>query len=212
MPERKVVLASASPRRQRLLRRLGLQFSVEAAAIDEQAIRGGSPEELVARIALAKAEAVHRPGQVTVAADTTVALDDEILGKPRSAEEATTMLKRLRGRWHRVLTALAVVDDRGAHVDVVTTEVLMRPYSDEEIAAYVASGDPFDKAGAYAVQNRQFHPVERIRGCYENVVGLPLCQLQRRLKAAGVAVPGLPPDICRQEMGQECEVAQALEA
>ena len=117
------------------------------------------------------------------------------------------MLRRLRGRWHRVLTAVAVTANGRMHVDVVSTGVRMRDYSDEEVAAYVATGDPFDKAGAYAVQNERFHPVARIKGCYLNVVGLPLCHLTRRLQEEGVAVPNLPPAACRSDLGEPCPMA-----
>lgn len=202
-----IVLASASPRRQQLLRRLGLDFAVRAADIEERAIGGATPEEVTARVAEAKNHALHRPGQITISADTAVVLDGEILGKPGSPEEARAMLVRLRGRAHRVLTAIAVSSGEEAAVDVVTTEVTMRPYSDEEIAAYVASGDPFDKAGGYAIQHGGFQPVARIRGCYQNVIGLPLCHLCRRLIAAGVHVPTLPPALFREDVGGLCPVA-----
>jgi MAF protein len=209
--ESRIVLASASPRREALLRCLGIEFTIEAADVDEEAIGGRSAEEVTARVAAAKAEAAHRPGQVTIGADTAVVADEEILGKPRSPEEAVAMLRRLRGRTHRVLTAVAVLADGRRHVDVVATEVTMRNYSDEEIAAYVASGDPMDKAGAYAVQHAGFHPVRRIRGCYLDVVGLPLCHLARRLAQEGVRVPTLPPATCCRNLAQRCPVALAPE-
>ena len=202
-----IILASASPRRQELMRRLGFEFAVEVAAVDEQAYRGGSPEEATARVAAAKGVALRRPGRVVVAADTAVVTDGEVLGKPGSSAEATDMLRRLRGQRHRVLTAIAVVAAGRTAVDVVSTLVQMRPYGEEEIAAYVASGEPFDKAGAYAIQDRRFRPVERIRGCYQNVIGLPLCHLCRRLQAAGVTLPGVPPPLCRVDLGRECPVA-----
>lgn len=203
----KIILASASPRRQELLRRLGLQFTIQAAGIAEQVIRGATPEEVTARVAAAKAEAVEHPGKIVVAADTAVVLDGEILGKPASPREAEGMLRCLSGRAHRVLTALALCEGGRTHIDVVCTTVYMRPYTAAEIAAYIASGDPLDKAGAYAVQNPQFHPVARIHGCYQNVVGLPLCHLSRRLLAAGVAVPTLPPALFREDVGGRCPVA-----
>lgn len=207
--ESRVVLASASPRREALLGCLGVEFTVEVAAVDEQAIGGESAAQVAARVATAKAEAVHRPGQITIGADTAVVTDGEVLGKPGSAEEATAMLRRLRGRTHRVLSAVAVLADGRRHVDVVATEVTMRRYSDEEIAAYVASGDPLDKAGAYAIQHRGFHPAARIEGCYLNVVGLPLCHLARRLAEEGVEVPALPPETCCRELERRCTVALA---
>lgn len=202
-----IVLASASPRRQQLLQRLGLEFAIAVADIEERAIGGATPEEVTARVAEAKNRALHRPGQITIAADTAVVLDGEILGKPGSPEEATAMLVRLRGRAHRVMTAIAVATDEGTTVDVVTTEVHMRPYSDAEIAAYIATGDPFDKAGGYAMQHGGFRPVARIRGCHQNVIGLPLCHLCRRLIAAGIHLPTLPPALFHQDVGGRCPVA-----
>ncbi len=205
--EAALVLASASPRRQVLMQRLGLAFTIDAAAIEERAIAGATPEEVTARVAEAKSRALRQPGRLTIAADTAVVLDGEILGKPGSPAEAVAMLVRLRGRAHRVLTAIAVAAGEETAVDVVTTIVHMRPYSDEEIAAYVASGDPFDKAGGYAMQHGGFRPVARLRGCYQNVVGLPLCHLCRRLIAAGVHVPTLPPALFREDVGGRCPVA-----
>ena len=202
-----IILASASPRRLELLRRLGLTVTVEAAAIDEEAIGGATPAEITARVAAAKAEAVDRPEAIVIAADTAVVLRGMRLGKPHSPEEAVAMLRRLRGRRHHVLTAIAVRARGHTHVDVVSTLVCMRQYSDQEIAAYVASGDPFDKAGAYAVQHPGFRPVARIRGCYQNVVGLPLCHLCRRLMAEGIRCPVLPPQLFREDVGGRCPVA-----
>ncbi|MCL6430917.1 MAG: Maf family protein [Anaerolineae bacterium] len=207
MREPPIILASASPRRLELLRRLGLTVTVEAADIDEEAIGGDTPAEVTARVAAAKAEALDRPRAVVVAADTAVVHRGERLGKPRSAGEAEAMLRRLRGRRHHVLTAVAVRAAGHTVVDVVSTLVCMRRYSDAEIAAYVASGDPFDKAGAYAVQHPGFRPVARIRGCYQNVVGLPLCHLCRRLMAEGIRCPILPPQLFREDVGGRCPVA-----
>lgn len=202
-----IVLASASPRRQALLRRLGIKFTIATAGVEERAVGGATPEEVTARVAEAKNCALRRPGRLTIAADTAVVLDGEILGKPGSPSEALAMLRRLRNRAHRVLTAIAVAVGEETTVDVVTTVVSMRPYSEEEMAAYVASGDPYDKAGGYAVQHAGFRPVARIRGCYQNVIGLPLCHLCRRLIAAGVTVPTLPPALFRQDVGGRCPVA-----
>jgi MAF protein len=201
------VLASASPRREALLRQIGLAFAVRAAGIDEQAISGATPQEITVEVAVAKARAVHRPGQITIGADTAVVLDGQILGKPQTSDEATATLRRLRGRWHCVLTAIAILADGHQHVDLVSTKVQMRDYSDEEIAAYVASGDPFDKAGAYAVQHERFRPVARVRGCYQSVVGLPLCHLARLLQAEGVDVPAPPPSLCCRDLGRACPAA-----
>jgi len=134
-------------------------------------------------------------------------LDGEVLGKPGSPQEAVAMLRRLRGRPHRVLTAIAVATGGSVHVDVVSTDVHMRSYTDEDIAAYVASGDPLDKAGAYAVQHAGFRPVASVCGCYQNVVGLPLCHLCRRLQAEGVPLRRLPPALFREDVGGRCPVA-----
>jgi len=165
---------------------------------------------MTVRVAAAKARAVHRPGQITIGADTAVVLDGEVFGKPRTAEEATTMLRRLRGRTHCVLTAVAVLADGRAHVVAASAEVQMRDYSDEEIAAYVATGDPLDKAGAYALQHGQFHPVALVRGCYQDAIGLPLCHLARLLRAEGVHVPD-PLSLYGGELGRRCPEALSAE-
>ncbi|MGQ9683670.1 MAG: Maf family protein [Anaerolineae bacterium] len=203
-----LVLASASPRRRALLMRLGLEHTVVPPALDESAYRGATPQETTALIAAAKALSLDSRGSIVVAADTAVVLEGEMLGKPANAAEATAMLRRLRGRWHRVLTALAVRGAEGVmHLDVVATDVLMRPYSEGEIAAQVASGEALDKAGAYGVQQPGFRPVARIRGCYQTVVGLPLCHLCRRLEQEGVVLPSTPPPHCRRDLHQACPVA-----
>ncbi len=187
-----LVLASASPRREALLRAVGLRFEVVPSGADEEGIPARGPRHYAVLAALAKARAVaqQRPDAAVLAADTVVALDGEMLGKPASPEEAVAMLRRLRGRWHRVTTGVAVIapDASGRPQErtaAVTTRVLMRPYTDEEIAAYVATGDPLDKAGAYAIQNQEFRPVERISGSYPNVVGLPVRTALRLLEEAG---------------------------
>ena len=144
-----------------------------------------------------------------VAADTAVVDGDDILGKPADEADAAAMLRRLRGRPHAVLTGVAVLDAHTGHMasTVVRTVVHMRAFSDAEIAAYIASGDPMDKAGAYAIQNRTFAPVERIEGCYANVVGLPLCALGcllRRLGASPVSGRDLAAR-CTAALGYNCE-------
>lgn len=187
----RLVLASASPRRRDLLARLGLPFEVVAPEIDEDASSGaGRPERVARRLALAKARAVasHHPDTVVLAADTVVAHGGALLGKPRDAAEAQAMLRRLRGRRHRVVTAVAVVHAGNRLVDHVRTAVTMRRYTDAEIAASIARGDPFDKAGAYAIQDEEFRPVASYAGCYCNVVGLPLWSAVGLLSKAGVDV------------------------
>ena len=142
-----------------------------------------------------------------VAADTAVVDGDEILGKPADAAEAAAMLRRLRGREHAVLTGVAVLDTATGRVEtaVERTAVFMRAFTDDEIAAYVASGDPMDKAGAYAIQNRDFSPVARIEGCYANVVGLPLCTLACMLRALGASPAANTPARCTAALGYNCD-------
>ncbi|RMF35768.1 MAG: septum formation inhibitor Maf [Chloroflexi bacterium] len=187
-----LVLASRSPRRRELLALLEVPFQVTPVGIAEDPRPGEPPEEMVRRLAQAKARAAaqrHRDGLI-IGADTIVVLDGAVLGKPRDEEEAVRMLKALRGREHWVHTGLALVEPATGRETgrVVSTKVPMRAYSDEEIARYVASGDPLDKAGAYAIQHSGFRPVvlERLQGCYANVVGLPLCSLVEMLEAWGV--------------------------
>ncbi|HWP29215.1 MAG TPA: Maf family protein [Chloroflexota bacterium] len=195
-----LVLASASPRREQLLRQLGVRFTVLAPEVDETPRPGEAPEMLAQRLARAKAAAVAArcPGALVLAADTVVALDGWLLGKPADAAEATAMLRALRAAPHDVYTGVCVREPDGSeHVAVERTRVWMRAYSDAEIARSVASGELFDKAGAYAIQDPVLQPVARLVGCYTNVVGLPLCQAARLLAAAGV--PVAPPN------GWRCE-------
>lgn len=200
-----IVLASGSPRRQELLARLGLSFEVLVADIDEGRLPGEAPEAMARRLSLAKARAVApaRPEALIIAADTLVVVDQDVLGKPADAREAYTMLARLRGRTHHVLTGLALVHPtrQRESIDVVTTRVTMRDYADDEIYRYIATGDPMDKAGAYAIQARDLKPVAGIEGSYTNVVGLPLCALHRRLRAWGVPVPVNEREVCAQDGG-----------
>jgi MAF protein len=163
--------------------------------VDEDASSNAdlTPEEMVEALAGAKALSVaqlEREGLV-LAADTLVVDGETILGKPRDAWEAAAMLRRLRDREHRVITGVAVVDatrSTASLVDHVTTGVRMRPYGDDEIAAYITRGEPFDKAGAYAIQDQAFHPVASYDGCYCNVVGLPLRAVIRLLRRAGLDI------------------------
>ncbi|HVR30911.1 MAG TPA: Maf family protein [Thermoanaerobaculia bacterium] len=171
-----VVLASASPRRRELLTSIGLRFEVRAVAVDESVRLGESPEEHVLRLALEKARASGEPGELVLGADTVVVLDGEILGKPRDREDARRMLGLLEGREHRVLTGVAlreVASERSA-VAVAASDVRLRPLDAEEIAWYVTTGEPSDKAGAYALQGVGGLFVDSIRGSSSNVIGLPL--------------------------------------
>jgi septum formation protein len=177
----KIVLASASPRRRQLLRELGLEFEIRPSDINEDAWPGETPLETQKRVTMDKASAVARAqGEWVIACDTTVLLDGEMLNKPADAAEAWDMLRRLRGREHQVQSVIVLLGDERADMDVVVSTVRMRSYTDEEIAVYIASGDPFDKAGSYAVQHPVFQPVAEISGCPLNVIGLSLCALRAR--------------------------------
>lgn len=202
----RLVLASASPRRRALLRLVGLPFRVAPAELDERPRPGETPRALAARLARAKALAVAAEhDELVLAADTVVVLDGAALGKPADADEAAAMLRQLRGRRHEVYTAIAVRDARGRLVEGGTTSaVWLRWLSDSEIATYVASGEPLDKAGAYAVQSRAFALVERLEGCYANVVGLPLCATGDALEALGV--PTTARTVCYETLGHDVVV------
>jgi len=188
-----LILASASPRRRALLSLLGLPFRVVEADVEEGRLEGESPQGMVMRLSRVKAEAVAASARrgIVIACDTIVVLEGEVLGKPANPEEATRTLRRLRGWEHRVYSGLTVVDVESGqlHAACDETGVHMRAYEDEEIAAYVASGDPLDKAGAYAIQSVSFHPVARIEGCYASVMGLPLRLVAQVLRALGLPVP-----------------------
>lgn len=193
MPEKDaIILASRSPRRRELLSSLGVTFAVCPADIDETSLPPHSPAELAKLLSYTKAQAIAQVASqaLIIAADTLVILEGRLLGKPRSPQEAIEMLKALRGRPHLVMTGLTLLQATQGRksVQVARTPVFMRAYTDEEIISYVNTGDPFDKAGGYAIQNPSFAPVERIEGCYANVVGLPLCHLYRVLSAWGFDV------------------------
>jgi MAF protein len=185
-----LILASRSPRRRQLLAHLGLPFRVVVPEVEEDVAPASSG--LAEALALAKAEAVAKNEMegIVIAADTIVVDGDTVLGKPANAAEAAETLRRLRGREHRVITGLAVVNAGSGQrtASHVVTSVRMRDYSDAEIAAYVARGEPLDKAGAYAVQDEQFHPAASYDGCYCNVVGLPLKALVLLLRRAGLDI------------------------
>jgi 23S rRNA (uracil1939-C5)-methyltransferase len=180
-----LILASGSPRRREIISRLGLDFDVAPAELDEASFFFDDPVELVEALALNKAQAVAvgLASGTVIGADTVVSLDGAVLGKPGDAVEATAMLKALRGREHRVVTGVALVDAGTGESEVrhCSSRVVMRDYTDAEIEAYVLSGDPMDKAGAYAVQNEVFHPAAEVKGCFLNVMGLPLCTFLKML-------------------------------
>ncbi|MBI4591680.1 MAG: septum formation protein Maf [Candidatus Rokubacteria bacterium] len=188
-PERRLVLASASPRREDLLRQLGVSFEVLPSDVAEQ-WPPGTPREAVTGLALAKARSVRgRVGTaVVLGADTAVVLEGQVFGKPRDPEDARGMLRQLRGREHEVITGVALVEAPAGReaATAVVSRVRMRAYDEAEMEAYIASGEPFDKAGAYAVQGAGSALVAAVQGCYTNVVGLPLTTTRRLLEAWGV--------------------------
>jgi septum formation protein len=195
-PTLPLVLASASPRRRELLARAGIACEVHAPEVPEERAPGESPEDFATRVALAKALAVARrvgrePRRVVLAADTIVVESGDVLGKPRDPAEAASHLRRLAGRRHRVLTAVAVLDSATleARQALVESAVALRAASEGEIAAYVASGEPLDKAGAYAAQGEGRRFVAGIEGSETNVIGLPLEESLRLLREAGVQAP-----------------------
>ena len=188
----RLILASASPRRRELLSRLGLEFDVRPVDIDEDPGRSRSAEIVARRLAREKAEAARllEERRPLLAADTVVAYNGRLLGKPADAGEATEILRLLRGRTHEVVSAVAVMPEgrRSVIARQPMTHVTMRDYSDEEIAASIKRDDPFDKAGAYAIQDEAFRPVASYEGCYCNVVGLSLWAAIDVFRKSGIAV------------------------
>jgi len=186
-----IILASQSPRRRELLGQLGLRFEVRAAHVDETLDPRLRPEENVARLAGEKARAaasLAEPEDVIVAADTIVVTGRHILGKPADEADAARMLRLLSGRAHRVMTGVTVRAAGREDTRVVTTRLRFRSLSDAEIAAYIATGEPMDKAGAYGIQGLAAVFVTDLAGDYFNVMGLPLCTLTGMLRAAGIPI------------------------
>ena len=185
-----IILASNSPRRRELLTQIGLAFAVAPSDVDERLLPGEAPKDYAERLALEKARsASERAGQaIVIAADTIVVVDRTVLGKPSDAEDARRMLMELSGREHEVVTALAVMDAATGRSSVRTsiTRVWFRALTKREIDAYVATSEPLDKAGAYGIQERGALLVDRIEGCYSNVVGLPLSLLGEMLRDFGI--------------------------
>ncbi|PKO15918.1 MAG: septum formation protein Maf [Chloroflexi bacterium HGW-Chloroflexi-10] len=210
------ILASNSPRRRELLTLFGHAFSVQPADVDESQLPEEDPGVYVSRLAHTKACTVaarqEQPGLV-LAADTTVADGDTILGKPQDAEEACSMLRQLRGRSHQVYTAVAMAlpGCETIALELCQSQVPMRAYSDAELEAYVSSGDPLDKAGAYAIQHAGFHPVEHFSGCFASVMGLPLCHVARSLPSLNVLVEVDIARACQAYLGYSCSIARDVQ-
>jgi len=185
-----LVLASASPRRREMLTHLGLNFRLAPAHIDENLLPGESAAQAAQRLASAKAAAVHvAPNDTVLAADTLVVLGEEIMGKPKDALEAAQMLRKLSGAQHEVLTGYCLLNESWQKVGLGRSLVTFRKLSDAEIAAYVATGEAMDKAGAYAVQGLGGALVKEVSGSYTNVVGLPLAAVIEMLLEQGLIEP-----------------------
>ena len=208
---KRFILASASPRRRQLVSLLKIPFVAVAADVNEEIEEGERPQDMVCRLSLIKAKTMASayPQGLIVAADTIVVLDGKVLGKPANEAEAIAMLQRLRGRQHTVFSGLTVLCSATGYTttELVESTVSMRAYTDEEIEQYAASGDPLDKAGAYAIQHQSFRPVERIEGCYASVMGLPLCHLARELARIGLTLPVDVAQACQSFTGHRCLVA-----
>lgn len=215
-----LILASNSPRRRQLLTLAGWKFNVSAADMDESQLPNESPADYVLRLAESKARAIQvDTDQIVLAADTAVVDGIDILGKPKDHQEAIAMLKRLRGHTHQVYTGVALLrlNDGLLLKELCITDVPMRDYSDEEILAYVQTGDPLDKAGAYAIQHPGFHPVampshgeESIRGCYANVMGLPMCYILFLMRKIDIQPNTDVFALCETSLGDECAIAEAI--
>ena len=209
------ILASNSPRRRALLGLFQQPFLVVPADIDETEYTGEAPGDYVCRLATTKAQVVGLQfpnAGLIIAADTTVADGNEILGKPVDQTDASRMLQQLRGRNHQVYTSIAlIVPEKGILAqELCLSRVPMRNYSNEEIETYVQTDDPMDKAGAYAIQHRGFHPVEDFQGCFASVMGFPACHLARSLKKIGL-MPDLKIDsACQQYLDYDCHIAELV--
>jgi septum formation protein len=209
----RLILASNSPRRRQLLALTGLPFTVAAANVDETERANENPADYVFRLAETKARAVKADmHQIVLAADTTVVDGNDILGKPQDDTEAVTMLRRLRGHTHQVYTGIALFRPSDGLLlnDICVTDVPMRDYSDEEIRAYVATGDPLDKAGAYAIQHSEFHPVARMDGCFASVMGLPVCHVLLQLRKMDVRSQTAFFASCEAVLEYQCPVSHAI--
>jgi len=210
---KKLILASNSPRRKELLSLFGRSFNVIPADINEDREIGELPIDYVRRLACEKASQIaeHHEGLV-IGADTIVVDGEELLGKPADEADARRMLQQLRGRTHQVFTGIAIIETTTGQSfdDVCRTDVPMRTYTDIEIDAYIATGDPMDKAGAYAIQHPGFHPVVNLSGCYASVMGLPICLLSVGLRHFGLEIPKDLPERCRALLDYSCPTLEVI--
>ena len=184
--ENMIYIVTSSPRRIEILRRVGIPFEIVKQGSDEPAYRGEDPAEYVKSVALKKIEKLSLPG-ITAGFDTAVLVDGKILGKPVDEKDAFSMLSRLSGRWHRVLTGFAIKNEHRTITDCEATDVLFSDLSADEITAYISTGEPFDKAGAYGIQEKGMLLVKRINGCFYNVMGLPVERFSVSLERFGIS-------------------------
>jgi septum formation protein len=208
-------LASNSPRRREMFSWTGWSFRTTSSQVDESINEGEPALDYVKRLALMKASVVipdAKPGDVIISADTTVVLDGKIIGKPLDPPDAYNILESLQNREHWVVTALAI--RQAGHteeiLEVCQSRIQMRNYSDDEIEKYVASGDPLDKAGAYAIQNGTFHPVQDFNGCVASVMGLPLCHLERNLRKLPEYESIDVSAICQKNLKYKCPISRRV--
>ena len=194
-----VVLASQSPRRRQLLSLIGIEHEVRPANIDETYLAGEEPRAHALRLARGKAAAIATADAVTIGSDTIVVVDGDVLGKPGDEREAARMLRRLSGRSHTVITAVAVQWRDGMVADAEEVGVTFRPLTDRDIRDYIATGEPMDKAGAYGIQGYGATIVERVDGDYFAVMGLPLNRLARLLESLGLVYPFGPVRVAHRE-------------
>ncbi len=209
------VLASNSPRRRELLSLFNHSFETKPADVDESRWPGESPKEYVTRLAKKKALAAAQESPdaaLIIASDTTVADGDQILGKPVDEADALRMLNQLRGRVHQVYTAVTLYAPQSKKLieECCVSNVPMRDYSNEEVSAYIQSKDPMDKAGAYAIQNQNFHPVENFHGCFASVMGLPLCHLKRALLTLEEKTDSNIAIVCQNHLNYDCLIYNAV--
>ncbi len=211
-----LLLASNSPRRKQLLALGNWNFIIAVLDVDETQREGESPKDYVLRLAEAKALAAFEKAQgqdlVVIGSDTTVVDGDAILAKPTDSKDAARMLYQLRGHTHQVYTGVTLhrIRDGKTLSELCVTDVPMRNYSDEEIATYVQTGDPLDKAGAYAIQHPDFQPVASMRGCYASVMGLPMCHVTRALRKLNIPPLANVPTACRKLLSYECPISGAI--
>lgn len=210
-----LVLASNSPRRRQLLALGNWKYNTIVSDVDESQLTGEAPKDYVLRLAQAKALAAAeklQPENIIIGSDTAVIFGDSIFGKPKDEEDARWMLKQLRGQTHQVYTGVVFhrVRDGKMLTELCITDVPMRAYSDDEITAYIQTGDPMDKAGAYAIQHPEFQPVESMHGCFASVMGLPMCHVMRALRTLDIHPSADVPAACQNLLNYKCPVSSAI--